>query len=42
MNNGLPVPHATSAPELVVQAGAREKGGSLSDLFKKLGEGGLK
>ena len=42
MNNGLPVSHATSASEPVVQAGAREKGGSLSDLFKKLGEGGLK
>jgi len=42
MNNGLPVPHATFAPEPVMQAGTREKGGSLTDLFKKLDEGGVK
>ena len=36
LNNGLPVPHATLAPEPVVQAGEREKGGSLTDLFTKL------
>ncbi len=36
LNNGLPVPHATLAPEPVVQAGKSEKGGSLTDLFKKL------
>ena len=42
LNNGLPVPHATFEPEPVVQAGAKERGGSLTDLFKKLDEGGLK
>jgi len=31
---------ATAEP--VIQAGEREKGGSLTDLFKKLGEDGLK
>ena len=42
LNNGLPVPHATFAPEPVVQAGTREKGGSLPDLLKKLQEDGVK
>jgi len=42
LNNGLPVPHATFAPEPVVQAGTREKGGSLTDLLKKLDEDGVK
>ncbi len=41
VNNGLPVPHATFAPEPVVQAGAREKGGALSDLFDKLDKDGI-
>lgn len=36
LNNGLPVPHATLAPEPVVQTGVREKGGSLTDLLTKL------
>jgi len=36
VNNGLPVPAAAYAPEPVVQAGARERGGALSDLFAKL------
>ena len=36
LNNGLPVPHATLTPEPVVQAGERERGGSLTDLFSKL------
>ena len=36
MNNGQPVHHATLAPEPVMQAGAREKGGALSDLFANL------
>ena len=35
-------PHATFAPEPVVQAGTREKGGSLTDLLKKLDEDGVK
>ena len=42
LNNGLPVPHATLAPEPVVQAGKSEKGGSLPDLLKKLEEDGVK
>lgn len=42
LNSGLPVPHATLAPEPVVQAGVREKGGSLPDLLKKLEEGDIK
>jgi len=42
VNNGLPVPHATLAPEPVVQAGVRERGGALSDLFAKLEEDGIK
>jgi len=35
VNNGMPVPTATLTPE-PVQAGAKERGGSLSDLFAKL------
>ena len=42
LNNGLPVPHATLAPEPVVQAKSKEKGGSLPDLLKKLEEDGEK
>ena len=42
MNNGQPVPHATFTPEPVMQAGTREKGGSLTDLLKKLDEDGMK
>ena len=36
--NGAPVP---PAPASTPQAGTREKGGSLSDLFKRLEKGGL-
>ena len=35
LRHGQPVPQATVAPE-PVQAGARERGGALSDLFAKL------
>jgi len=41
VNNGLPVPAAVSGPEPFVQAGAREKGGALSDLLAKLDKDGI-
>ena len=41
VNNGLPVPAAVSTPEPAAQAGARERGGALSDLFAKLDKDGV-
>ena len=40
--SGDPVEARVATAEPVVQAGAREKGGSLADLFRKLEEDGLK
>jgi len=42
MNSGAPAPSPEPSPEPVMQAGTREKGGALSDLFAKLEEGGRK
>jgi len=42
VNNGTLAPSVVRAPEPVVQAGVREKGGALSDLFAKLEEDGMK
>ena len=42
MNNGQLVPSAVEMGPRPTPAGNREKGGSLTDLFKKLDEGGLK
>jgi len=40
--SGDPVEAKVATAEPVIQAGDRERGGSLTDLFKKLGEDGLK
>jgi len=42
MNSGTLAPSSVRTPEPVVQAGKPEKGGSLTDLFKKLEEGSAK
>ena len=42
MNSGTLSPSSVTSPEPVVQAGRSEKGGALTDLFKKLEEDSVK